>query len=349
VSITLVPMAAVTVIPDGYRARPATIDDAAVLRELMAAQGRVSIGTDDRTLDEVVSVLTGPRVDLALDGLVVFDPDDLVVAWGCAFDEAPERGYLEVYVHPDLPEPEFVVISGTLLDHGRRRLESVARTRGCASVQVTVGAYRGERLQPRLAATGFHHERVYLRMSVDLAAPDQYPTSPPAGVRIGSLDPSTDRGMRVAQELRNEVMKDHHGHLPVSLDAFRVRWFSTPGFDPTAWWFAELDGKPVGIALGDDSRRDDDAGFVRTLGVVESARGRGIARALLLVAFAEYARRGRSRVMLVVDSANETGATQLYESVGMRPVVTYDTWSLTLTLSCEGAAATRSRNASTSA
>ena len=59
-------------------------------------------------------------------------------------------------------------------------------------------------------------------------------------------------------------------------------------------------------------------GWVGTLGVVPEARGAGIGRALLLRSLAEFASRGERRVGLAVDAANETGATRLYESVGMR-------------------------------
>jgi ribosomal protein S18 acetylase RimI-like enzyme len=45
--------------------------------------------------------------------------------------------------------------------------------------------------------------------------------------------------------------------------------------------------------------------------------GRGLAKALLLRSFREFHRRGQRRVGLGVDSENATGATKLYESVGM--------------------------------
>lgn len=59
-------------------------------------------------------------------------------------------------------------------------------------------------------------------------------------------------------------------------------------------------------------------GWVGTLGTRKPWRGKGLGRALLLTAFGELCRRGETRVRLAVDAGNETGATQLYESVGMR-------------------------------
>ena len=47
-------------------------------------------------------------------------------------------------------------------------------------------------------------------------------------------------------------------------------------------------------------------------------------QALLRLAFVEFRRRGYERVALSVDSANATGATALYERVGMRAVLQSD-------------------------
>jgi hypothetical protein len=50
---------------------------------------------------------------------------------------------------------------------------------------------------------------------------------------------------------------------------------------------------------------------------------------LLLASFAGMRERGRTAALLHVDSANATGATALYESVGMRPVMVIDVWRRT--------------------
>jgi ribosomal protein S18 acetylase RimI-like enzyme len=54
--------------------------------------------------------------------------------------------------------------------------------------------------------------------------------------------------------------------------------------------------------------------------VRRSWRRHGLGKALLLHAFRELARRGRTAVGLSVQEDNPTGAVRLYESVGMRPV-----------------------------
>ena len=66
------------------------------------------------------------------------------------------------------------------------------------------------------------------------------------------------------------------------------------------------------------------------LGVNREARGRGIGAALLHGAFEAIAERRIPSVLLVVDAANSTGATALYERVGMRVVKRFDVWERAL-------------------
>ena len=65
------------------------------------------------------------------------------------------------------------------------------------------------------------------------------------------------------------------------------------------------------------------------LAVLASHRGRGIGAALLRRSFASFAARGLHRVRLNVDAENATGATALYERVGMRVVNRWDLWERT--------------------
>jgi mycothiol synthase len=73
-----------------------------------------------------------------------------------------------------------------------------------------------------------------------------------------------------------------------------------------------------------------DCGWVDELGVLAPSPGRGIARALLLRFFATLARRGCRQLLLNVDAENPTGATKLYEGVGMRVVNRWDLWERSL-------------------
>ena len=72
---------------------------------------------------------------------------------------------------------------------------------------------------------------------------------------------------------------------------------------------------------------DDNAGYVRSLGVLPAGRGRGVAKQLLHTYFAASQAAGRDAVLLHVDVANVTNALVLYESVGMRSVLQIDAWA----------------------
>jgi ribosomal protein S18 acetylase RimI-like enzyme len=63
---------------------------------------------------------------------------------------------------------------------------------------------------------------------------------------------------------------------------------------------------------------DPDMAWVNTLGVRRAWRNRGLGQALLLHSFGEFYRRGKRKAGLGVDATNLTGATRLYEKVGMR-------------------------------
>ena len=83
-----------------------------------------------------------------------------------------------------------------------------------------------------------------------------------------------------------------------------------------------MDGDAIaGCAL---SGLYEDGGFVHGIGVRSPWRRRGLGRALLLASFREFRRRGAEQAALGVDAANPTGATSLYESVGMRVLFRFD-------------------------
>jgi mycothiol synthase len=83
-----------------------------------------------------------------------------------------------------------------------------------------------------------------------------------------------------------------------------------------------MDGDEVaGVLLGEML---PDRGWVNDLAVRRPWRGRGLGEALLRHAFGAFYRRGQRTVALGVDSQSLTGATRLYERVGMRVERQYD-------------------------
>ena len=98
-------------------------------------------------------------------------------------------------------------------------------------------------------------------------------------------------------------------------EEYRAQEMHEPWWDPSLVTFAVAED---GIAGALSATQLDDVGWIGEVGVRPAYRGRGIGGALLGHAFAQLAARGLSTVRLTVDAGNETGATRLYERVGMR-------------------------------
>jgi ribosomal protein S18 acetylase RimI-like enzyme len=112
-----------------------------------------------------------------------------------------------------------------------------------------------------------------------------------------------------------EAFADHWDFEPDTFEDWWRRHVTKPDHDPSLWFVVCDEGTVVAGARNDPERSG--GGWVGALGVRRAWRGRGLAKALLLASFREFHRRGKRRVGLGVDSENPTGATKLYESVGM--------------------------------
>ena len=114
----------------------------------------------------------------------------------------------------------------------------------------------------------------------------------------------------------DEAFHDHWEHHSIPFEEWWEQKRAAPDYDPTIW-FLVRDGDEVAAVVRNDPDRSG-GGLVGALGVRRPWRGKGLGRALLLRTFGEFHRRGIQRVALGVDAQNPTGATKLYESVGMQ-------------------------------
>lgn len=166
-----------------------------------------------------------------------------------------------------------------------------------------------------LRAHGYELARIFWQMGIDLAA---YPLAdPPAPPRVTRAIAQTEADKRHLHAIHELAFAEHFGSVPHSFEDWMAGFGERRDAAPELWWLALLDGEPVAEITQDHSRDAMNAAYVRTLGVVRAARGLGIGRWLLECALADAARRGKVRASLTVDSENTTGATALYESVGM--------------------------------
>ena len=171
-----------------------------------------------------------------------------------------------------------------------------------------------------LLASGLHLVRHFWHMQIDLPVHVDEGTMPD-GIEIGGIDPATD--LPLVKTVVDEAFADHWEYHPEPHDQWVADQTGRPTYDPALWLLATDAGQPAGTLIGHVS---DDQGWVDYIAVLAASRGRGAGAALLRRSFAMFAGRGIRRVVLAVDAQNATGATALYERVGMRVVGRFDWW-----------------------
>ncbi|TVU59925.1 GNAT family N-acetyltransferase [Paenarthrobacter nitroguajacolicus] len=150
-----------------------------------------------------------------------------------------------------------------------------------------------------------------------------------AGFELRTLEPSLFEPMRLAH---NDAFRDHWGSEPRDEEAWRFTMEEPTGrHDLSAVVIDTATGEIAGYQLTSfDSDSAADRGFkegyTELLGVRRAYRGRGIAQALLADAMRRYTDAGMDVASLDVDSANPSGALELYLGMGYTPVNRSMTW-----------------------
>ncbi|HEX7247378.1 MAG TPA: GNAT family N-acetyltransferase [Actinomycetota bacterium] len=175
------------------------------------------------------------------------------------------------------------------------------------------------------AGRGYHPVRSFWNMQRPLPADEAAAPAPPeVTLRLGA---AADE--QLAYRILDDAFGDHFGYEPMTFEGWQHELHGDPGYDPTLMVMAFVAGEPAGVSV--NFRADDGAGWVGELGVLSAFRRRGVARALLARSFAELEARGHHEVRLGVDTENASGATHLYESVGMTVRRRYDVYEKRVT------------------
>ena len=167
---------------------------------------------------------------------------------------------------------------------------------------------------------GYQPLRYHWRMEIVLDGPPPEPRFP-EGIE---LRPFTKGEHDVpVWQAQNEAWRDQWGSHDVTLEEWKRSRFDDPEFDPTLWQIAWDGDEVAGFSL---NRYRMGIGWIRTLGVRRPWRKRGLGEALLLQSFGEFYKRGTKTIGLGVDAQNPTGATRLYQKVGMYIASEYVTY-----------------------
>jgi ribosomal protein S18 acetylase RimI-like enzyme len=282
--------------------RPAGSDDAGALLALVTATELAEIGESDVTLSDVLDDFAVPAYqawlhedgDGQVDGAVWvarFPGEDSVI--GNVFQDPAGDGHL----------------LAPLLEVARQRARALE-----PALPLHVFAYTGAPKTAVFAAAGGEVVRYFWRMLASVSDPTPA-AELPAGVEIRLLRDHDDSDLRTMYDVLETAFSDHFGAAPQTYDDWIQFRSSTALSDRSLWWLATVDGEPAAALIG---RWLADIGWIEEVGTLSAYRGRGLARALLLIAFEEFRRRGFGEVGLGVDATNPTGAVRLYTSIGMR-------------------------------
>lgn len=310
----------------GYIAAPATIDDAAEMLELERRVETDVAGETALTLDEISKPFATETGRANTAAVVVRRGDALVGSWGVEYDNA-DRYYAKAIVDHGLESDGYDALIAVAVQWA----EQTVRGHATGDARLKLYTWDGDsRLREALTTAGYALQRSFFEMHIDLPAADTAHHSDVSIRRADLGDGDTD-DTRLVHHLVTETFRDHYDFIERPFEDWVARHRDNPHTDYSSWWIAEVDGQPAGVRIDNSAYVDShNAAYIANLGTLRSARGRGVAKSLLAHSFDGARRQGRAAVKLHVDAESPTGATRLYEAVGMRRNHTEHEWQKVL-------------------
>ena len=301
------------ILPDGYRSRPATFDDAeAVAAVIAACEAAYDLGTQTTAADVRDE---WQDVDLADETVVVEHVSGSVIA--CADLANQHYAILRVYgyVHP---EHEGEGLGRYLIDWGER-WGLAHMDRADPEVQVAVLHYVSASNAGALdlfTACGYEAVRGTYVMGIELDEPLPERVWP-EGIVPGVFRPGVDeRGVHASIE---DAIRDQWGHAPRSFEHF-LAFSQREEMKPDLWIAARAENEIAGVCIG---MLTGEQGWVQNISVRRAWRRKGLGLALIHACLGAFYQRGVTDVRLDVDAQSSTGANRLFERAGMHVISYY--------------------------
>jgi mycothiol synthase len=288
--------------PDGLSVRRASLDDAEAAAAIVRAEETALRGESVFGQADLVDFWRAANLG---DASWFLERDRRPVGFAACIEREAES-MCWITVHPDARGKG---LSSWLLACGEERaLVASSRSMRLGALAENGAAWR------LLAARGYREARHYFTMRIELDDELEQPVWPD-GIAVATFRPEDARAVHAAL---NEAFAEEWGWHALPFEEWREHRLEASHTDLSLWFIAWEDDDVAGVARCEDDR--DGGGWIGAIGVRKQWRGRGIGRALLLHAFGEFRRRGDPHAGLGVDAENPTGATRLYESVGMRVI-----------------------------
>ena len=296
--------------PGPYRARPARRDDLDALVALFEARDRVDVGFIDPSRNEIVADWAAARFDFERDTVIAETPDGAIAGYGLVLSlDASVQIFGMGTVHP---EHAGRGLGSALLLEAERRAALRLPPEVSAPFRTSAASTDAAALE-LFVGRGYRHVRSFWHMQRGLPA-DGAPVDVPDGITMRLGAPEGDEV--IAYQVLDQAFRDHFGYEPSEQQEWLQEFRGMPGYDPSLIVLAFEGDEPIGVSGQHGGRRRRGVGRgprgARTL--ASPGRGAGTADP---PSFAELAARGHHEVRLGVDTENTTGATHLYEGVGM--------------------------------
>ena len=292
-------------LPDGYSARPHTLSDAQAVCDLVAATERMDAGEAAIELEDIQGDWARGSFDLATESIGIWSGDRLVAAGEVFKGRRADAG-----VHPEHRGRGL----GTWLAEW---VEDCARTHGSRLVGQSVPGGSGP--EEFFRARGYREGWTSWVLALPAGAAIE-PQPLPRGYSLREFVGGEDG--RAAFQLIEDAFNEWPDREPSTYADWAPRGPLRPGFE--SWqirFVTDTRGTDVGVCY---TILAGDTGYVDAIAVRADQRGLGLARALLVDAFARARERGASVSELSTDS--RTGALGLYEHVGMKVTQTWRHW-----------------------
>ncbi|QZY29411.1 GNAT family N-acetyltransferase [Nocardioides coralli] len=315
------------------------------LTQLLREHERAGRGWAGASVDDVL-VEVSERGLRMRENVVLRDPRGEIRAWGSVHDRAEGRMLYAHVVERGLPDDVASSCARLLFEWADEQARAVGLARGLEVQQIDTGAFADDERQHRwLESWGYRKVRTWLQMTRPVTEDESDLVPDPAEwqkdavtIRLvrrrpDGLPDSVD--LHAVHQVLEQAFRDHFNSWEETFGEFVHRLLEEPGHDWDHWWIAELANPdleigpiPVGALVGtvSESANGPAGSYVGYIGVLDDARGQGVAKALLNTIIADAASRDRDRVGLEVDADSPTGARGLYEAMGWRTKYVTESW-----------------------